>query len=184
MQLGRLLGGTLRILEPEGIWILLVKCPHGWRTRIPRFEESEWLLTEILLVVRADLGLEYKCFFFFFILVIEIGFTLIFKGKVLFSYACPLSLGMLELPKASWQGQWVLSEMPRPLVPTGRTESLCEDIKGSQLNLIFSIVLSTWVFPFPPCKKYFIVVYLLSCAGLFHDPMDCSPPGSSVHGIS
>ena len=82
-------------------------------------------------------------FFFFFILVIEIGFTLIFKGKVLSSYACPLSLGMLELPKASWQGQWVLSEMPRPLVPTGRTESLCEDIKGSQLNLIFSIVLST-----------------------------------------
>lgn len=92
-------------------------------------------------------GLRICVFFFlfvFFILVIEIGFTLIFKGKVLSSYACPLSLGMLELPKASWlKGQWVLSETPRPLVPTSRTESLCEDIKGSQLNLIFSIMLST-----------------------------------------
>ena len=24
---------------------------------------------------------------------------------------------------------------------------------------------------------------LLSCVRLFQDPMDCSPPGSSVHGI-
>lgn len=55
-------GEKLWILEPEGIWILLVKCPHG-RMRTPRFEESEWLLTEVLLVVRADLGLEYKVFF-------------------------------------------------------------------------------------------------------------------------
>ena len=29
-----------------------------------------------------------------------------------------------------------------------------------------------------------IVAELLSCIGLFCDPMDCSPPGSSVHGIS
>ena len=28
------------------------------------------------------------------------------------------------------------------------------------------------------------VVLSLSCIQLFHDPMDCSPPGSSVHGIS
>ena len=29
-----------------------------------------------------------------------------------------------------------------------------------------------------------VVVYLLNRVQLFHDPMDCSPPGSSVHGIS
>ena len=29
-----------------------------------------------------------------------------------------------------------------------------------------------------------IVAELLSCVRLFSDPMDCSPPGSSVHGIS
>ena len=37
-------------------------------------------------------------------------------------------------------------------------------------------------------QVYFIVVvvlvYLLRCVQLFYDPMDCSPPGSSVHGIS
>ena len=29
----------------------------------------------------------------------------------------------------------------------------------------------------------YIVVELLSCVWLFCDPMDCNPPGSSVHGI-
>ena len=29
-----------------------------------------------------------------------------------------------------------------------------------------------------------VVVELLSCTQLFCDPKDCSPPGSSVHGIS
>ena len=28
------------------------------------------------------------------------------------------------------------------------------------------------------------VVWLLSCVQLFWDPMDCTPPGFSVHGIS
>ena len=31
---------------------------------------------------------------------------------------------------------------------------------------------------------YSVVVHLLSCVWLFCDPMDCSPSGSSVHGIS
>ena len=35
------------------------------------------------------------------------------------------------------------------------------------------------------CSKYFVVVlYLLSHVPFFCDPMDCSSPGSSVHGIS
>ena len=29
-----------------------------------------------------------------------------------------------------------------------------------------------------------VIVELLRCVQLFYDPMDCSPPGSSVHGIS
>ena len=29
-----------------------------------------------------------------------------------------------------------------------------------------------------------LVAYLLSHVGLFCDPVDCNPPGSSVHGIS
>ena len=44
----------------------------------------------------------------------------------------------------------------------------------------------------PPRPKYItfsrvlpvVLVQLLSCVQLFCDPMDCSPPGSSVHGIS
>ena len=31
---------------------------------------------------------------------------------------------------------------------------------------------------------YFVVVELLSCIQLFCDPVDCSPPDASVHGIS
>ena len=31
---------------------------------------------------------------------------------------------------------------------------------------------------------FVVVVQLLSHVQLFHDPVDCSPPGSSVHGIS
>ena len=31
---------------------------------------------------------------------------------------------------------------------------------------------------------FVVVVYLLSCVWLFCNPMDCSLPGSSVHGIS
>ena len=38
---------------------------------------------------------------------------------------------------------------------------------------------------FTNCKVQIVVVVLVakSCPTL-HDPMDCSPPGSSVHGIS
>ena len=32
-------------------------------------------------------------------------------------------------------------------------------------------------------RLLWLVVQSLSCVGLFRDPMDCSPPGSSVHGI-
>ena len=34
------------------------------------------------------------------------------------------------------------------------------------------------------CILFFIVVQSLSCVQLFCDPVDCSPPGSSVHKIS
>ena len=34
-----------------------------------------------------------------------------------------------------------------------------------------------------PCKEHFEVKCLSSHIQLFCDPMDCSPPGSSVHGI-
>ena len=33
-------------------------------------------------------------------------------------------------------------------------------------------------------RLLWLVVQSLSCVGLFRDPMDCSPPGSSLHGDS
>ena len=62
-------------------------------------------------------------------------------------------------------------------------------------NPIILFMMSPWSLHFPNLNShhtnvfldslwYLFVVWSLSCVQLFYDPMEESPPGSSVHGIS
>ena len=59
-----------------------------------------------------------------------------------------------------------------------------------QTSLIFSFLLSNILYVclflgvFELFDSLVVVVSLLSCVRLLYNPMDCSPPGSSVHRIS
>ena len=49
---------------------------------------------------------------------------------------------------------------------------------------LYDIPIRTLECILPPIKCLGVVVQLVSCVQLFCNPMDCSLPGSSVHGIS
>ena len=56
----------------------------------------------------------------------------------------------------------------------------------TQVSRIAGRRFTVWATSFPIKQRIYPLLLLpsLSCVRLFCDPMDCSPPGSSVHGIS
>lgn len=72
-----------------------VKCPQGWM-RTPTLWGGRWILTEVLLVIRADLGLEYR--FFFFCTGYRIIYINFQRERFLSSY-CPLCLDTADAAK-------------------------------------------------------------------------------------